>query len=218
MSPRRAKAVSGRVDLDPATALREHLIDAAETLLSERQVAAITTRDIARAAGVSDGVLYNYFADKHDLLLTALTRRYGRVVTGFATDLPQPGVATVEQNLHAFVGALLDLHADALPIAAGLLTEPQLLRRFVDAIHTEPFGPHRILHPIGDYLTGEQRLGRLHVVDVDGAVALIFGSALMLALGVAMGQRSREDIDRDVPGVVHTLVRGLHPPGTPPSG
>lgn len=64
MSPRRAKATLGRVGTDPATALREHLVDTAERLLAEKQVGAITTREIARAAGVSDGVLYNYFADK----------------------------------------------------------------------------------------------------------------------------------------------------------
>ncbi len=97
MSPRRARAVSG-LDGDPATALREHLIDVAERLLSERQVSAITTRDIARTAGVSDGVLYNYFADKNDLLLTALVRRYGRIVARFEADLPQPGTATVEAH------------------------------------------------------------------------------------------------------------------------
>ncbi len=52
--------------------LRELLIDAADRLLADRQVSAITTRDIARAAGLSDGVLYNYFANKNDLVVVAL--------------------------------------------------------------------------------------------------------------------------------------------------
>jgi AcrR family transcriptional regulator len=211
MSPRRAKAVSGRADLDPATALREHLIDAAERLLAERQVSAITTRDVARAAGVSDGVLYNYFTDKNDLLLTALTRRYGVVLAGFTADLPRPGTATVDENLNAYVHALLELHMEALPLAAGLLTEPQLLQRFIQAIHTEPFGPQQILHPIGDYLAGEQRLGRLQVEDVDAAVTLLFGSALFLALSRLMGGRSPDEVGRDIPAVVRTLVHGLGP-------
>src|SRR5262249_61477702 len=71
MSPRWAKATRGRAGNDPATALREHLINTAEKLLTEKQAGAITTREIARAAGVADGVLYNHFADKHDLILAA---------------------------------------------------------------------------------------------------------------------------------------------------
>src|SRR5690349_17179224 len=98
MSPRRANATRGRVTDDPATALREHLIDTAEQLLTQRHVGAITTREIARSAAVSDGVLYNYFADKHELLLAALVRRYTQVLSRFEADLPQAGTGTVEAN------------------------------------------------------------------------------------------------------------------------
>ena len=40
------------------------LIDAAASLLAERETTAVTAREIARRAGLSDGVLYNYFEDK----------------------------------------------------------------------------------------------------------------------------------------------------------
>ena len=143
MSPRRARALSDAVG-DPAAALREHLIDVAERLLSERQVSAITTRDIALAADTSEGVLYNYFADKNDLLLTALVRRFGHLVARFLADLPEAGSSTVADNLAAFARALLELHADALPIAGKMLAEPKLLRRFIDEIHRDPLGGHQI--------------------------------------------------------------------------
>ncbi len=219
MSPRRARAVASRLGDDPATALREHLIDTAERLLAERHVSAITTRDIARAAEVSDGVLYNYFADKNDLLLSALVRRYGGVLARFGAGLPRPGTATVEENLHTYARALLDLHAHALPIAAGLLTELPLLHRFIDAIHREPFGPHLILEPIADYLTGEERLGRLAAADVEAATTLLFGATIMLALSILMG-RSPEDVAQQLPSIVRTLLRGLgpSPAGQPGAG
>src|SRR6266542_3329323 len=216
MSPRRAHAVRGRAGHDPGAALREHLIDTAERFLSERQVSAITTRDIARTAGVSDGVLYNYFADKNDLLLTALVRRYGRIVARFEADLPQPGTATVEENLGAHARAMLDLQADALPIAAGLITEPALLRQLIDAIHREPLGPQRILHHVAGYIVGEQRLGRLPAVDVEAATTLLFGATIMLAFTNLMGGASREDLARQLPAVVGTLVRGLDAPSPAP--
>ena len=82
MSPRQAKGVKGRVGDDPATALRNHLIDVAERLLAERPVSSITTRDIARAGEVSDGVLYNYFASKNDLLVDSPRAPFRRIVAG----------------------------------------------------------------------------------------------------------------------------------------
>lgn len=204
----------GRVGADPATALREHLIDTAERLLTERPISAVTTRDLARAGGLSEGVLYNYFADKHDLLVTALVRRYGRLTARFDTGLPTPGTGTVEENLVAYLRAALDLVAETLPVVAGLVNEPALLHRFMHAIHTEPFGPHRFRQPIADYLAGERRLGRLGDVDVDAATTLLLGPALMLGFAGLMTGRSRADLAADLPGLVATLVRGLLPAAT----
>jgi AcrR family transcriptional regulator len=203
--------VRGRVGDDPATALRELLVDSAEKLLAERQVSSITTRDIARAAGVSDGVLYNYFANKNDLLVAALVRRYAGLVSGFDADLPVPGSATVEENLVGYARAVLDLVAQTLPIAAGLMTEPALLQRFIDEIHTQPFGPQRLHQPIADYLTAEQRLGRLGEVDVEAVITLIMGPALMMGFTELVAGTPRETLAAGLPAVVRTLVTGLRP-------
>lgn len=210
MSPRRARAVRGRVGDDPATALREHLIETAGKLLAERQVSTITTRDIARAAGLSDGVLYNYFADKHELLVAALVRRYAtEVVTRFDTGLPQPGSATVEENLLVYARAALDLVAETLPIAAGLMSEQALLHRFIDEIHRQPFGPQRMRQPIADYLTGEQRLGRLGRFDVESAITLVMGPAIMLGFTELITGAGRAELAGQLPGIIRTLLSGM---------
>jgi AcrR family transcriptional regulator len=211
MSPRRAQAVRGRVGDDPATALREHLVDTAEKLLAERQVSAITTRDIARTAGVSDGVLYNYFAGKHDLLVAALVRRYADLLSRFDGGLPEPGTGTVEDNLSRYAAASLDLVAETLPVASGLMSEPALLHLFIEEIHRQPYGPHRMRQPIADYLAGEQRLGRLGDFDVDAAVSLIMGPAIMLGFTELVAGAPRAELVADFHRVVHTLLHGLHP-------
>lgn len=217
MSPRRARAVSDRTEHDPATALREHLIDTAEQLLAERQVSAITTRDIARTAGVSDGVLYNYFDGKHDLLLAALLRSFAGIVTRLDAELPSPGTATVEENLNAHARVMLDLLGHSLPIAAGLLNEPQLLHRFVDEIHAEPFGPQVFRQRLVDYLEGERRLGRLPPSDgaVDEAASImLLGSTMLLAFARAgpMPNPPQGDPAELIARIVSLLLRGLDPP------
>jgi len=213
MSPRRAKAVTGRVGDDPATALREHLIHAAEQLLAQRQVSTITTREIARTAGVSDGVLYNYFADKYDLLLAALLRRYQRLADRFAAVLPEPGTGTVAGNLRAFAEASLAFQADLLPMGVGLISEPALLHRFMETIHADLHGPQQNQSRLGGYLLAEQRLGRLPAdVDPVAAATLLTGACLNFAIaGLVMPDGVRPDPAAALPAAVETLLRGLRP-------
>jgi AcrR family transcriptional regulator len=184
MSPRRAKAVGGgRVGDDPAAALRELLIDATEGLISRGSISAITTRDIARAAGVSDGVLYNYFADKQELILAALVRRYQRLARRFFDSRPQAGTGTVEDNLVGFASRLLDLLVEALPIVAGLMTEPVLFHRMLDQIHRDDeLSPQAMQAGLGAYLVEEQRLGRLGEVNVTPVGTLLMGAVVVIAM------------------------------------
>jgi AcrR family transcriptional regulator len=210
VSPRRAKAVAGTTG-DPAAALRAQLVDAAETLLSERRVAAITTRDIARAAGVSDGVLYNYFADKNELLLTALVRRFTRLVAELRAALPEPGTGAVEANLRLLARSLYDLHTVALPIVGSLLAEPELLHRFMAAIHRpdEPLGGKQIRDTVVAYLAAEQQAGRLAPADPGAAADLLIGATATLVFTGHLGPGP--PLVERLPAVVDTLVRGLAP-------
>jgi AcrR family transcriptional regulator len=209
MSPKRAKAVRGRGGDDPATALREHLIDAAERLLADRPVPAITTRELARTAGVSDGVLYNYFQDKNDLLLTALVRRYQRLADRFTATLPAAGTGTVAANLLAIAEAMLDLDLAVLPVFGGLMSEQPLLHRFFAEIHRPPYGAQLIFHTTGDYLQAEQRLGRLPTAAPEPAITLFTGAIAMLALSAVLGGRPAAALTAELPPIVHTLLTGI---------
>lgn len=109
--------------------LREHLIVTAARLIAERGSAGLSVRDIARAAKVADGVLYNYFEDKDDLLAHALLAHVGAVM-GSAPVAPPPGAATVADNLREFIDNGLELLSRVAPAFAGLLSQPGALTRF----------------------------------------------------------------------------------------
>jgi AcrR family transcriptional regulator len=205
MSPRRAQAVK-EAQGDPATALRDHLIDTAERLLSKRQVTSITARDLAREAGVSDGVLYNYFADKSELLLTALLRRFDELLDDFEADLPAPGSGSVEANLRACAEALFRFDVEGFPMFAKLLGDPPLLHRFLVETHRRPAYTARVRRPIVDYFAGERRRGRLAKVDPEAAADLLIGSTAQLALTTVTGDGPPA---RRLPAIVETLLKGL---------
>jgi len=83
---------------EPATkttarsAAEEALLDAAERLLVEVGHAGITTRRLAEAAGVNNGLVHYYFGSNENLLVRALERFTGRLIERqrelYDSDLP----------------------------------------------------------------------------------------------------------------------------------
>ena len=53
---------------------KEKLIDAGWKLISENGYYNTNTAEIAKKAGVSTGIVYQYFKDKHDILMDALDK------------------------------------------------------------------------------------------------------------------------------------------------
>ena len=62
------------------------------------------TDDIAKAAGLSTGIVYHYFKDKKDILLIALDQRADALYEGFTEKF----AATTEGNFEAFLNTLFD--------------------------------------------------------------------------------------------------------------
>ena len=91
-----------RVSAQTKAATRERILEAARRLFAGGGYDATTTRDIARAAGIASGTLFNYFSSKE------------AVVAGLAADAlgdaaPAGGDApegeSLEEDLFAFVAA-----------------------------------------------------------------------------------------------------------------
>jgi AcrR family transcriptional regulator len=80
----------------PKTAARasaeEALLDAAERLLADAGHAGVTTRRLAKEAGVNHGLVHYYFGSNENLLVHALERFTGRLIARqrelYAADLP----------------------------------------------------------------------------------------------------------------------------------
>jgi len=110
--------------------LRDYLIATAARLIDQRGSAGLAVRDIAREAKVADGVLYNYFEDKEDLLAHALLVHVGNVMAGSPQLLPPPGEGTIAENLRQFIDGGMARLVRVVPAFAGLLAQPKVLIRF----------------------------------------------------------------------------------------
>lgn len=95
--------------------LVEALIDATARVISERGLEHTTTNHIARQAGVSVGSLYQYFADRQDLieaLLVRLSREIAAAVDRALSELMDRDVETVVHGLLATALTAMEGRAD----------------------------------------------------------------------------------------------------------
>jgi len=197
MSPRKPAVLRDGDGQD----LRDYLITTAARLIDERGSAGLGVRDIAREAKVADGVLYNYFEDKEDLLAHALLAHVATVMEGMPL-MPPAGSGTVAENLRQFIDIGIGALARVVPAFAGLLAQPKVLKRFHAMVggdaafagdaaasgdaaggQAAPGGEAGADRPGGlpgiltAYLRAEQQLGRIHEeADVDAAVTLVVGA------------------------------------------
>jgi AcrR family transcriptional regulator len=126
MSPRKPAVLRDRGGQN----LREYLIATAAGLIGRRGTADLSVRAIAREAQVADGVLYNYFEDKEDLLAHALLAHVADVMGTAPQLVPPAGSGTVAGNLAQFIDRGLEVLGRVTPAFAGLLSQPKVLTRF----------------------------------------------------------------------------------------
>lgn len=161
---------------DPAA--RERLLDAAGALFARRGYAAVSIREIARAAGVTSAMVHYYFGDKHGLyaalLESALQSVLARVRSGLA-----------ERAAAGAPAASLDVFLDVAQDALG--ATPWIPRLVVREVLSEgaPFRARFIesyAGPMSQLLRGALRAeiaaGRLRAdLDIDLALVSLLGMA-----------------------------------------
>lgn len=188
---------------------REQLLEAALALFSERGYRGTSVRDITRHAGVTEAVLYHYFANKVDLWAAVLATYapFSRV----ADILAETDAAPVEESLRALGYELLRL----------LRAREKLMLALVSEAPTEPDVARVLdgfLRGVTDELTSalarRQERGEIAPdVDTRAAARAVQGALLVrFLLTSLLPHPPGEALDREmVDALVATLVRGLAP-------
>ena len=193
VAARRARVLRDQPALDqpagaPGQALRRHLIGVTHRLLAAHGLTGLTTRVIAREAEVSDGVLYNHFADKDDLIVAALTEQFAELFAGATTRCPSPGRGSLREGLDALLAGCLEIQSAILPLIGGLLAHPALLREVLNRLHAGDGSPHRFWEAMTDYLHAEQALGTVAAdVHPETVAEVLFGVTHLHTLGLILG-------------------------------
>jgi AcrR family transcriptional regulator len=193
---------------------RERIVEAAERVMRERGLARTTTKEIARAAGYSEGTLYKHFESKEDLFLAVLAERFPAFVA-LVEELPvRVGRGTVRETLKEVATNALAYYGEIVPMAASIFSEPALLARHREELRKRGAGPWMINETLASYLDAEERLGRVRKdADVEAAAAMVLGACYQRAF-------FRSYLGEDVPtegeeGFVESIVQTLMPSLSP---
>jgi AcrR family transcriptional regulator len=132
-------------------------------------------RALAAEAGVSLGLPYKIFADRREIvdeIVSAEVRRFGAAAESL---LSRAGTYTVGDNLIWF--ASIVLNSPAAPLAQELHADDQRLESATRVAERTGLSPTSFPAVFADYLTAEQRAGRVRDnIDADAFGFLIAGA------------------------------------------
>jgi AcrR family transcriptional regulator len=195
---------------------RERLLAATERLLSSHGLGAVTTRDIARAANVAEGALYNHFGDKAELIVSVVLHQLGDFPEVLQSLPLQVGQDTVQKNLETVLGSAFAFHHRITPLVCSLFADQELLAKVRGMMNERSMGPGRAAFAIAAYLRAEQQLGRVSVSAAPETVAeLLIAVSFNAALcdQFFCGGLEAKGKSRQLREAVRALVIGLQPNG-----
>jgi AcrR family transcriptional regulator len=193
---------------------RDRILDAAADVMTRLGLARATTKEIARAAGCSEALLYKHFREKEEIFLGVLKNRLPNLTAMLATLPGKAGTGSVRERLIEVVDLAVRFYEGGLAIGSSMLGDPELVRRHRDWLVSRGVGPQMANRWLADYLRAEQKEGRVAGgVDADAAAALLLGASYQRAFLLRlMGEEPLSPPPAEFAGsVVDAALRGLDP-------
>lgn len=143
---------------------RQKILDATERLIRMKGLSRVTTKEIARETGLSEGALYRHFEHKEEVFFAILAQHLPTFLEAFQEHLP--GTADVHSNLGAITLATMNYIGKLLPMSSSFLADTELLvqyRQKMSQVTQGPIagGPQKVEELLTTYLDEEKQLGRI---------------------------------------------------------
>ena len=190
---------------------RSEILQAAEKLMHSRGLSGVTTRQIANEVGCSEGALYVHFKGRLELLLAMLEESLPEMLGPLRLLKESVGRGSAQANLAAALSGMFKFHQRVAPNAGSLFAEPELLTAYRKSLARQNKGPHLSMAALADYISSEQKLGRIasHVDAKMGAYLLMSSSFFRAFLEHFSGKKSQPPWDEFVRRLIEMVVPEL---------
>ena len=161
---------------------RADILRAAEKLMHSRGLSGVTTRQISREVGCSEGALYVHFDGRVELLLAMLEEGLPDMLRPLQALRESVGSGSPHRNLVRALAGIFKFHQRIVSETAGLFAEPELLAAYRSSLQRQGKGPHLSMKVLEDYIRSEQRLKRIAShVDAQFAATVMMSSSFFRA-------------------------------------
>ncbi len=180
------------------------LLDAARRAFVQEGFGA-STKQIARGAGVSEGVIFQRFTTKEDLFFAAMIPPPADLNRLFHHPRSK-GLALLER----ITLSMIDYFRSTLPVFIPLMSHPSF--RFEEFARRHPDSPMVTLRRrLVQFVVEEQRAGRIGAVDPGAAALLVWSTAHSVAFFELLGAHGGRFDPRIIRATVRCLWTGLAP-------
>lgn len=187
---------------------RDQVLEAATKVFAEKGFHKATIKQIAGEAGVADGTIYNYFADKTDLLLGLLDRinetnqRQGH--------LTEAGEGDFETFFRTYLGHRMNVLKGNLALFQAILPEVMVNAPLRERYYQTIVAPtYRVAE---DYFKALQANGTIKPLDTQLLMRVISSTLLGLLISSILGDEAVQEGWEKLPAVISEIVlTGLLP-------
>jgi AcrR family transcriptional regulator len=202
-----------RTQAQRSAATQRTLLSAARRLWGERGYAAVSTPEIARAAGVTRGAMYHQYADKTKLFLAVLEDVEREVMERLAAAVAKAQAKTPAAALRAAADAWLDIASEPQVRQLVLLDAPSVLG-------WAGFREISLRYGLGmteQLLSTAMEAGEIKLQPVRPLATIMIGALDEAAMSMANAKDAMQE-KAQVRTVVHNLLDGLLAAGPPADG
>ncbi len=194
---------------------RKEILAAAARVFGEKGYANTTTREIAYAADMAEGTLYNYFDGKREILLAIIHETQGDIEDA----LDEVGAVESREELITFVARIFEIAVVKLSFTRTLLTEAWLDDVILEEILNGRL--QRISDKVQYFIEGHIAAGNFRPMDPELATRILLGMFIAPILPALRGVASPPSPEQSrmwAQTAVDLLLNGvlLHPTTSPP--
>ncbi|WP_165423023.1 TetR/AcrR family transcriptional regulator [Ktedonosporobacter rubrisoli] len=164
---------------------KQHILEAAAKLIEEKGLGRVTTKELSRATGLSEGALYRHFVGKEEVLLAVVAQNLPELQATFQQHLS--GTGDLRSDLEAIVLSTMNYFTRIIPLCSAFFSDATLLEQLRAVFQRIQCGPESLYGAVADCIAREQAAGRVNprVPALNIAIMLLgpcFQQAFMLQL------------------------------------
>jgi AcrR family transcriptional regulator len=183
----------------------EELLEVARSVFVDKGLA-VSTREIARRAGISEAVIYQRYGTKADLFFRAMVPP----PLDLEKLLAEPTEGSPLETLERVALGMLVYFRELFPILLPMMSHPEF--EFEDFARRHPDAPlHRLRTGLVEMLQRMQDRGELGPQPVLPVALMLFASLHSLAIFERLGAHGGSFDEATVRAMVRSFWRGLAP-------